>query len=380
MEITVVQPFFEEIKKASKILIALPENVSIDDIASAKALALFLLKLNKEVTLVCSGSISTDLSFLPNNIHIEQGLQASKSFVIKLSTKSTAVSEISYQTDPEALNIFVKAKSGFFKPEDVTFGAEASPFNLVIILGCISLDSLGVLFETNAELFFNTPKINIDIHAGNQYFGAINIIDINISSVSEMLSEIFSLYEQQLVDEDIATCLLAGIIAKTNSFQHTQTTPRAFMKASELLALGGRQQDVVRFLYKTKPLPLLKLWGRALARLQVAQEGKVLYAVLHSQDMEKAGASALELPGVLKELIENISGYETVFILIEQETSVLCFMATQPYCEIKNVSMVLGSVFTPIALNSGNFIGYSSVISGLSISEVESKMKDALHA
>ena len=143
------------------------------------------------------------------------------------------------------------------------------------------MEDLGSLNEHNADLFFETPKINVDNKAENEYFGAINLVDVTATSVAEILAGLLQEYEAQLLDEDILLpCLLTGIISKTQSFQHVQTTPRAFLKASELVALeGGRQQEIIKNIYKTKPLSLLKLWGRALARMKIQEDIKAIHSV-----------------------------------------------------------------------------------------------------
>lgn len=378
MDASISKPLFEELAKATKILIALPEHLDADITASGIATALFLRKMGKEVTVVSTGFMPQELSFLPTSVVFEHELTSNKNFVIRLSTEKTAVSEISYHADPGALNIFVKPKSGSFKPEDVSFVSESASYSVIIVLGSVSLESLGILFEQNTELFFNTPKVNIDNHPGNQYFGAINIVDMNAGSITEMLSDIFEASEKPLIDEDIATCLLAGIIEKTNSFQHTQTTPHAFVKASELLALGGRQQDIVRALYKTKPLPLLKLWGRALARLQTLGSNGVMYSVLSKSDFEKSDATIKDLPGVLKELLENISGFSVVFVLAETESGSSCFIAAQPHIDIKKVSTHAGFDLVPIHISSGSFVAFQGEFTGISLNEAEARLRAAL--
>jgi phosphoesterase RecJ-like protein len=144
-------------------------------------------------------------------------------------------------------------------------------------------------------------------------------VDITATSVSEILVELMQKYEEQLIDEDIATCLLSGIIEKTSSFQHVQTTPRAFLKASELVALGGRQQEVVKNIFKTKSLPLLKLWGRALARLKLIENLPVVYAPLSLMDFEKADAGSAEILPALKELVDNLGGNKIFALIFETQ-------------------------------------------------------------
>lgn len=317
MELPVEQQIFDQLGKANKVLVALPENMTADQVAAGLALALFLKKMDKDVELAGSGTLAGNLNFLPGVQTFKADISGGKSLVVSVDTSVKKLDEISYQSAGDKVSIYLKPKDGVFTQEDLSFSTDKFPVDVIVAVGAKSLESFGKLFERHADLFFETPKINIDNKAGNEYFGAINLVDINSSSVSEILGSLFEKYETLLVDEDIATCLLTGIITQTHSFQHVQTTPQAFVKASELIALGGRQQEVIKHIYKTKPLPLLKLWGRALARLKVMEQNSLAYSMLGTSDFEKAQSSPEDLMAVLKEMIDSIESYKTMAIIAE---------------------------------------------------------------
>jgi nanoRNase/pAp phosphatase (c-di-AMP/oligoRNAs hydrolase) len=317
MDLSTTEQIFEQIKKAGKILIALPENLGADTVASGLALRRFLTKQQKDVILVSSGHLPENIKFLPESEVIKNSVNSSKSLVVTLDTTLKKLEEISYETTDDKVSIFLKSKNGEFSAEDISFSKDKLPLDLIVILDARSLEDLGKFYEENADLFFETPKINIDNKSGNEYFGSVNMVDVTATSISEILTGLFQEYEQQLIDEDVATCLLAGIIAKTQSFQHVQTTPKAFLKASELVSLGGRQQEIIKNIYKTKSLPLLKLWGRALARMKVEENKKAVYSMLNYTDFEKAEGSAKDVFPALKEFLDNISGYNIIALFTE---------------------------------------------------------------
>jgi len=317
MELSTEQQIFDILGKAKKVLIALPESLTPDSVASGLALALFLRKLEKDVEVASSGPLPEGLKFLPGADTIKVDIGEGNSLVVTVDTSVKKLDEISYQTTDDKVHIYLKAKTGHLTADDVSFSEENFPVDAIVTLECRSLGELGGLFERHSELFYNAPKVNIDNRAGNEYFGAVNLVDITASSVAEILSSLLEKYEAALLDEDIATCLLTGIITKTNSFQHAQTTPRAFLKASELVSLGGRQQEVIKNVYKSKSLPLLRLWGRALARLRLPENLPIAYSMLNANDFLKAEASETDLPGVLKEMLSNVSGYKVVAVLSE---------------------------------------------------------------
>ncbi len=290
MELSTHQQIFDQLNKAKNILVVLPKNIDADTTGSALALRLFLQKLEKNVEIVSSAPIPKECQFLPGAGEIKTAMSSSQSFVVIVNAEPKGLDELSYETLDGKVHIFLKAKQGAFTQEDVSFDSEKPAVDTIVILGSASLEHVGSLFEQHADVFFNTPKINIDNKPENEYFGAINLVDINATSIAEILSNLFAAYETQLIDEDIATCLLTGIITKTNSFQHVHTTPQVFLKASELVSLGGRQQEVVKYVYKTKSFALLKLWGRALARLKTEEDRQMVYSLLNLGDFERSEA------------------------------------------------------------------------------------------
>jgi len=317
MGLSVQEQIFDRLRKANKILIALPQVLTADAVASGLALKLFLHKLQKDVELVSSGRAEQGLRFLPSSDSLKSDFSAGKSLVIKVNTSVKKLDEISYQTSENQALIFLKSQGEVFETSDLGFSTDKFPVDVIVTLDAVSLESLGKLFEDHPDLFYETPKINIDHKAGNELYGAVNLVDVTATSVGEILSGLLEEFEVSLLDEDIATALLTGIITKTQSFQHVQTTPQAFLKASRLVGLGGRQQDIIKNLYKTKTLSLLKLWGRCLARLKTLDSGFLAYCVLTAGDFEKSQSTPDEGVAALKELVDNLSGYKLVAIVME---------------------------------------------------------------
>ena len=369
MELSVTEQIFEQIKKAGKILIALPEALSADSLASGLALRAFLSKQQKDVILGSSGQVPDNMKFLPGSREVRSSIAAGK------------LDEISYETKDEKVEIFLKPKDGEFTAEDISFSRDKFPLDLVITLEAKSLEDLGKLYEQNTDLFFETPKINIDNQSGNEYFGAINLVDVTATSAAEILTGLFGQYEQQLIDEDVATCLLAGIIAKTHSFQHVQTTPKAFLKASELITLGGRQQEIIKNIYKTKSLPLLKLWGRALARMKTQEQASAIYSILNSVDFEKAEGSAADVMLVLKEFVDNISGYKIIALITEAEKGSFSFSAAVheqiPADEFLSALGLGGKIFN---YQFGNYKVLQIDNLSMSLEQLETKFLESLNA
>jgi nanoRNase/pAp phosphatase (c-di-AMP/oligoRNAs hydrolase) len=382
MEAAIQQQIADYINRSRKILLALPLHVTVDRLCSAYALSRILQKLGKETTIASAARMLPNTDFLPDMPSVTPVLNTGQSLVINVSTARTQLDELSYQsTLPDQVQIFLKAKDqGQFLPEDVTVGAAAENFDLVIVLGTQTLEDLGDLYLQNTDLFFNTPKINLDIDASNDYFGTINWVDVTASAVSEVVTQIIASLEAAVTDENVATSLLGGIIANTHSFQDAVTTPKTLNTASSLIAQGARQQDIIKSLYKTKDFSLLKLWGRALARIKTVSDVSLLYSTLTRSDFERSGEDNDRLMLVLRELLENVSGFQVVALLGEQDNpkGVRFLIAGLPHANITNIARKLNQE----AVHAIPLLGLYQVvvvdIPGLTPAEAEQRLLKAV--
>jgi nanoRNase/pAp phosphatase (c-di-AMP/oligoRNAs hydrolase) len=328
----------EKLKTASNILILLGPEAGGDDMAAGLALRQFCGKLEKEALIVSPGQINRKFSFLPKFDLILSDLKIGKSFVIDVSTKQSQIEELSYKKEGDRLSIFIKPKTGQFTSKDVSFRSSNFPFDLVVCVGLASLEQLGNFYSQNAELFFETPIINIDDRASNENFGQFNLVSLNATSVSEIIYDLINGYESSLIDESMATSLLTGIVAGTNSFQHSRTTPAAFLKASHLVSLGARQQEIVAQLFKNKSLGFLKLWGRVLARLKYNQNLSLVYSTVGTQDLAKAGATADDAAQIIKEMVAQLN-FGKIFMFLHELSSdkTECYCATSGAAPLSNI-------------------------------------------
>ncbi len=314
----ILKQIAEKINNSSSVLVILPPMPSADSVAASLALSAYLKKMDKDVLVVATdGQLNPRVDFLPSYATIARELDVTKSFVIDVSTKRAGISELTYKKENDKLAIYLKAKNGELTADDVSFRATKFPHDLIITIGVGSLDSLGSFYGKFAEMFFETLIVNIDFRGSNEGYGQFNLVELNASSNSEIVYDLLIEMEKELVDSNVATSLLAGIIAETNSFQHTRTTPQAFLKASQLISLGGDQQEIVTKMYKNKSLGFLKLWGRVLARIVNEPEHLMVYSAANANDVEKSGAVDEDVKAILKEMLLQLS-FAKIFIFFRE--------------------------------------------------------------
>jgi len=318
--LTQEQQIFEQIKKASNILITFKKTWNGDAVASALAMYLFLKKMDKQVDLVAEKfSLDKLYSFLPGYTEIKNSLLNLRKFIISLDITNTKVSQIKYKQEESKLNFIISPKDGFFTESDITSGASGFKYDLIIVLDTPDLESLGRIYDNDTEFFYQTPIINIDHSSTNEEFGQINFIELTAVSTSEIVFSLFESFGRDLIDENIATCLLAGLIAETKSFKTNNVTPRALMAASALMSLGARREEIVNNLYRSKSLNVLKLWGRVLARLSSTLDNKLIWSTLSAADFLKTSSTEKDLTDVIDELIISIPQAKVIAIIYENQ-------------------------------------------------------------
>lgn len=335
MKLSVPQQIFDLVNKSNNLLIALTQNPSTDAIAGALALKIIFEKKDKKVKVVSQNySLSPQHSFLPKSQDIHSELTTLRQFIVSLDVSKTKVEELSYDIGDDKLNIFIKPKNGFFKEENLSTSAGQYEYDLIFVIDAPELEALGNIYDNNTEFFYFTPIINIDHKASNDNFGQVNLVDITATSVSEIVFELIKEHDEKLLDEYIATNLLAGIISKTKSFQTPQVTPKSLAIASHLIASGARREEIIRNLYQTKSLSTLRLWGRTLARLQTAASGRIIWSLIKRDDFQKTDASEADLDGVIDELIINTPTAEIIALIYETSNQgVVALISTQKHLD-----------------------------------------------
>jgi len=318
--LTVEQQIFEQINKANNILITFGKTWDGDAVASALSFYLLLKKMNKRVEIAAekfdTGNI---LNFLPAYKDIYHTLDNLRKFIVSVDITNAKVGQIKYKIEDKTLNFIISPKEGFFTSDDVKTRSGEFKYELIIVIDTPDLEALGQIYDKDTEFFYEIPVINIDHHSTNESFGQINHVELTAIATSEILFNLFINNSRDLIDEDIATCLLAGIISKTKSFKTQNLTPQAMSVSSQLIAMGARREEIVNQLYRSRSLSVLKLWGRVLARLTSGLDNKLVWSILTAVDFEKTGTSESDLNEVIDELIVNIPQAKLVLLIYEDK-------------------------------------------------------------
>jgi len=299
------QEFKSLIDKSKDILVIVPPQPSDDIFSSALATSRFLQKLQKSSTLVHDGDLPHRLSFLKLPDPHSRSLEGLREFVLVFNTNRNKILDISSEQKENEFVVRITPSKGAIDPRDFSFAPADFKHDLLVILGAPNLDALGKLYQSNTDLFFEVPKVNIDNKSANEGYGQANLVDLTASSVSEICANLFISHDEKSVDEHIAQALLAGIIAETESFQKPTTTPKSMVTAAKLMKYKADQAVIIQHLFKTKSFSFLKLWGRVMARLNWDPEAKTAWSLISTEDFVQSHAGEKDIPYVLEEIKKN---------------------------------------------------------------------------
>lgn len=309
MALELMQQLDSLLVKSKNALVILPHNPAADAIAAGSALYFFLASrgLTPTLAFVDDFNESARLNFLPRPEQIQDHLRGSQELVLLFNTQYNNILAARTERSEKEFRIYVTPEKGGIDPRDFSFMPSRFKYDLLIVLDSPDKESLGSLFEDSPDIFYEVPIVNIDRHAGNENFGQINWVNMTAVSTAEILAELMEKIGPQMIDERIANYLLAGIILATESFQKRTTTPKSLQLASRLMERGADQQLISRYLYKTQPLNLLKLWGRLMVRLNWEEDIKLVWSEVTAEDFVQSRASSTDLPFVLEKLADNYS-------------------------------------------------------------------------
>ncbi|MEA1909970.1 MAG: DHHA1 domain-containing protein [Patescibacteria group bacterium] len=323
MELTPKQQVIELINKSKNILLVTHERPDGDALGSLLAMNNVLNKLDKNVTAVIDDNLADKYKFLNGSEELSTELKALRDFIVSVDCNSATADKLAYNFQEEKLNIVITPKEGSFNAQDVSFSDGGFHFDLVCMLDAANWEQLGKLYVDNPKLFQSIPVINIDHHSTNDYYGTVNLVDLTATSTAEILVGLIEALGTSLIDEEVATDLLTGIISDTGSFQHSNTTPKSLTIAAQMVGLGAKQQDIIKHLFKTKPFTTLKLWGRILSNLKFDEAANLGWGTVPFSYYAESNASTEETGGLIDELMTSLPGANITILLSEKEPNII---------------------------------------------------------
>lgn len=174
------------------------------------------------------------------------------------------------------------------------------------------------------DVFKAVPLINIDHHISNSINGVANIVNGDAASTCEELYYIIEDWgalqaeTSSLINNQIAACLLYGILYDSQVFHTQSTTPRTLHTAAACAELGADLFSLSRELLAHKNTAGLRLWGDILQNITIDEAKNAAWVVVRQADIKRRNLGLDALVG-LNNFIAESSPLDVIITFYEGE-------------------------------------------------------------
>lgn len=210
---------------------------------------------------------------------------------------------------------FLDPQGDFFEH----FSSLANPTDLAdrevaIILDLSAWSQLGDMADLIRD--FKGPRVVIDHHVSQDDLGALFLKDTAAEATGTLVVQATKALGGTFTKE-VATGLLTAIAMDTGWFHHPNTKPGTLRTVADLVEAGAPINEIYSQLFERSSLGRLRLMGETLTGLKTVAGGRIAYATVTRDSVERSGA----IPQDTEDLVDftvSLKGVEVGMLFFEQ--------------------------------------------------------------
>jgi hypothetical protein len=244
------QQVVDRLKQANNVLVTVSKDPSVDQLSACIGLSLALNKLGKHATAVYSGETPSTIEFLKPEETIEKNTDSLRDFIISLD--KAKADKLRYKVEDQVVRIFITPYKTSITDQDLEFSQGDFNVDVVLAIGVHAQEDLDQAITTHGRILHDATVVTMNTVAGGE-LGSINWVASSASSLAEMASVVATDLGKDLLDEQISTALLTGIVAETDRFRNEKTSAETMNVSAKLMSAGANQQLVADQLEPVAP-------------------------------------------------------------------------------------------------------------------------------
>lgn len=191
---------------------------------------------------------------------------------------------VSYHTSFDVPNSFDRVK--WINKISTEFDFKSK--DMIVLVDCNNFGRISKFYHMKPDYFDTTNNIVIiDHHLYDKTVWNINLIDTTSSSCCELIREISKyIFEDKLIDKDIANYLCLGTLTDTGTFKHEKDTIRTFENVIEMVKKWADKRYLVNNLDKISYKEAVYMW-EFLSRYKMRWD--IWYTYYTEQDLKDYG-------------------------------------------------------------------------------------------
>jgi nanoRNase/pAp phosphatase (c-di-AMP/oligoRNAs hydrolase) len=244
------QQIASKLKEANNVLVTVSTNPSVDQLAGAIGLTLLLNKMGKHATAVFSGQVPSTIEFLEPEKTIEKTTDSLRDFIIALD--KAKADKLRYKVEDKLVKIFITPYRTSLSEKDLEFSQGDFNVDVVFALGVKQREQLDQAIIAHGRILHDATVISVNT-TNNGELGTLNLLENTASSLCEVVVSIIELMQStNMLDGQMATAFLTGVVAETDRFRNAKTTPEAMSISSKLMQAGANQQLIANKLEESE--------------------------------------------------------------------------------------------------------------------------------
>lgn len=246
------QQVVTKLKEAKNVLVTVSADPSVDQLAACLGLTLMLNKLGKHATAVFSGEVPSTIEFLKPEATLETNTNSLRDFIIALDRNKA--DKLRYKVEDKVVRIFITPYKTSINQEDLEFSEGDFNVDVVVALGVKQQQDIDQAVTAQGNILHDATVITITT-SDESALGSIHWRDPGACGVSELAASLSDSFDKNVLDEQIATAFLTGIVAQTERFSNNLTTSNTMKVSAQLMSAGANQQLVATKLDEPPPPP-----------------------------------------------------------------------------------------------------------------------------
>lgn len=253
------QQIVDKIKSSTNVLVTVSNNPSVDELSAALGLTALLNKLDKHATAIFSGAIPPAITFLEPDKVFENTADSLRDFIIALDKEKA--DHLRYKVEGDMVKIFVTPYRTHITVDDLEFSQGDFNIEVVLALGVTSQEHLDAALTAHGQIMSDVSIMTFSAGSQSSKLGSVDWHDESASCLSEMVGLLSSEFQtdKSLLDQQISTALLTGIVSATDRFSNNLTSSRVMSMAAQMMATGADQQLIAAKLQESHEIDALPI-------------------------------------------------------------------------------------------------------------------------
>jgi len=242
-----------KLNESYNILVTVSNNPTVDQLTALLGFTLLMGKMKKHASAVFSGEVPPVLEFLEPGKTIEKNTDSLQDFIIAID--KAKADKLRYKVEDNLVRIFITPYKTSISEHDLNFTLGDLNVDVIVALGVKKQEEIDQAIMAHGKILHDATIIALSNTPEPLTIGNMNWVDTTASSLSEMVTLIANdLGAKDLIDGQIATSWLTGIVSSTKRFANEKTSPTSLSVSAQLLSSGANQKLVADQL-EPKPAP-----------------------------------------------------------------------------------------------------------------------------